>query len=183
MWRGGVSPVPPGYLGPHQLCGVQPWLCSWHVLYPRWSGWHFKVADTLHLVAVPKRPTHGSERDETFLRKIHQVLLKVDVLEGNLQCPESAHLFPSAWASPACCWLMRKARLSHARHQFSFCNRVYLCSCLSCLLIVYPTLDTVSVLELGIVSSSWMVHRQTEILVRSPAHAFNKHTDFLSAKF
>ncbi|KAK1332546.1 hypothetical protein QTO34_007229 [Cnephaeus nilssonii] len=62
-------------------------------------GWHFKVADTLHLVAVPKRPTHGSERDEKFLRKMYQVLLKVDVLEGNLQCPESAHMFPSAWDS------------------------------------------------------------------------------------
>lgn len=150
MWWDVASPVPPSYLGPHQLCGVQPWLCSWHVLYPRWSGWHFKVADTLHLVAMPKRPTHGSEYDEKFLKKMYQVLLKVDVLEGNLQCPESAQEFPSAWDSPTCCWLMRKARFSHARHQLSFCNCVHLCSCLSNL---WPsdTLNTVNVLELGIV--------------------------------
>lgn len=130
MWRDVASPVPPGYLGPHQLCGVQLWLCSWHVLCPRWSGWHFKVADTLHLVAVPKRPTHGSEHDEKFLRKMYQVLLKVDVLEGNLQCPESAHMFPSAWDSQhaADWWGRRNLTMSGISfHSVTVCIFVHVC--------------------------------------------------------
>lgn len=45
------------------------------------------AADTLHLVEVPKGLSHGSEHDEKFLRKLYQVLLEVDVLEGTPAMP------------------------------------------------------------------------------------------------
>ncbi|XP_032160634.1 multifunctional methyltransferase subunit TRM112-like protein [Mustela erminea] len=59
-----------------------------------------EVADTLHLVEVPKGPIEGFEHDEKFLRQMHHVLLEVDVLEGTLQCPESGHLFPTSRGIP-----------------------------------------------------------------------------------
>uniref|UniRef100_A0ABI7YR73 Multifunctional methyltransferase subunit TRM112-like protein n=1 Tax=Felis catus TaxID=9685 RepID=A0ABI7YR73_FELCA len=54
----------------------------------------------LHLVEVPKEPIEGYEHDEKFLRKMHHVLLEVDVLEGTLQCPESGRLFPISRGIP-----------------------------------------------------------------------------------
>ncbi|XP_047372425.1 multifunctional methyltransferase subunit TRM112-like protein [Sciurus carolinensis] len=59
-----------------------------------------EAADTLHLVEVPKEPIEGYDNDETFLRKMHHVLLEVDVLEGTLQCPESGRLFPISRGIP-----------------------------------------------------------------------------------
>lgn len=53
------------------------------------------MADTVHLVEVPKGLTHGSECDEKFLRKMYQLLLEVDVWRAphNAQC---VHIcFPS----------------------------------------------------------------------------------------
>ncbi|KAF1610520.1 UNVERIFIED_CONTAM: Multifunctional methyltransferase subunit TRM112-like protein, partial [Eudyptes pachyrhynchus] len=54
----------------------------------------------LQATEVPKEPTEGYEHDETFLRKMHHVLLEVDVLEGTLQCPESGRLFPISRGIP-----------------------------------------------------------------------------------
>ncbi|XP_025771400.1 multifunctional methyltransferase subunit TRM112-like protein isoform X2 [Puma concolor] len=54
-----------------------------------------EAADT-----VPKEPIEGYEHDEKFLRKMHHVLLEVDVLEGTLQCPESGRLFPISRGIP-----------------------------------------------------------------------------------
>ncbi|KAH0508185.1 Multifunctional methyltransferase subunit TRM112-like protein [Microtus ochrogaster] len=59
-----------------------------------------QAANTLNLTEVPKEPTEGYEQDETFLRKMHHVLLEVDVLEGTLQCPESGRLFPISRGIP-----------------------------------------------------------------------------------
>ncbi|KAL1790716.1 multifunctional methyltransferase subunit TRM112 [Sigmodon hispidus] len=59
-----------------------------------------QAADTLNLAVVPKEPTEGYEHDQTFLRKMHHVLLEVDVLEGTLQCPESGRLFPISRGIP-----------------------------------------------------------------------------------
>lgn len=61
-----------------------------------------QAADTLNLAEVPKEPTEGYEHDETFLRKMHHVLLEVDVLEGTLQCPESGRLFPTVTKHQRC---------------------------------------------------------------------------------
>ncbi|XP_006883697.1 PREDICTED: tRNA methyltransferase 112 homolog [Elephantulus edwardii] len=59
-----------------------------------------EATETLHLVEVPKGPTEGYEHDEAFLRKMHHMLLEVDVLEGTLQCPESGRLFPISRGIP-----------------------------------------------------------------------------------
>ncbi|KAF4009853.1 hypothetical protein G4228_001280 [Cervus hanglu yarkandensis] len=54
----------------------------------------FPLRLQLHLIEVPKEPIQGYEHNEEFLRKMHHVLLEVEVLEGTLQCPESGRLFP-----------------------------------------------------------------------------------------
>ncbi|KAM9763595.1 multifunctional methyltransferase subunit TRM112-like protein isoform 1-T1 [Dama dama] len=59
-----------------------------------------EAADTLHLIEVPKEPIQGYEHNEEFLRKMHHVLLEVEVLEGTLQCPESGRLFPISRGIP-----------------------------------------------------------------------------------
>lgn len=59
-----------------------------------------EAADHLHLIEVPKGPIQGYEQDETFLRKMHHVLLEVEVLEGTLQCPESGRMFPISRGIP-----------------------------------------------------------------------------------
>uniref|UniRef100_A0A8C6CP31 Multifunctional methyltransferase subunit TRM112-like protein n=1 Tax=Moschus moschiferus TaxID=68415 RepID=A0A8C6CP31_MOSMO len=59
-----------------------------------------EAADTLHLIQVPKEPIQGYEHNEEFLRKMHHVLLEVEVLEGTLQCPESGRLFPISRGIP-----------------------------------------------------------------------------------
>ena len=58
-----------------------------------------EVVDTLHLTEVPKEPTQGYEHNEEFLRKMHHVLLEVEVL-GTLQCPKSGRLFPISHGIP-----------------------------------------------------------------------------------
>ncbi|XP_043326313.1 multifunctional methyltransferase subunit TRM112-like protein [Cervus canadensis] len=59
-----------------------------------------EAADTLHLIEVPKEPIQGYEHNEEFLRKMHHMLLEVEVLEGTLQCPESGRLFPISRGIP-----------------------------------------------------------------------------------
>lgn len=59
-----------------------------------------EAADHLRLIEVPKGPIQGYEQDETFLRKMHHVLLEVEVLEGTLQCPESGRMFPISRGIP-----------------------------------------------------------------------------------
>ncbi|MBZ3874630.1 Multifunctional methyltransferase subunit TRM112-like protein [Sciurus carolinensis] len=49
-----------------------------------------EAADTtsrlqLYLVEVPKELLEGYQNKETFLKKMHHVLLEVDMLEGTLQ--------------------------------------------------------------------------------------------------
>ncbi|XP_004596924.1 multifunctional methyltransferase subunit TRM112-like protein [Ochotona princeps] len=59
-----------------------------------------EAAQTLHLAELPEQPAEGYEGDEEFLRKLHHVLLEVEVLEGTLQCPESGRLFPISRGIP-----------------------------------------------------------------------------------
>uniref|UniRef100_A0A8C1SYN1 Multifunctional methyltransferase subunit TRM112-like protein n=1 Tax=Cyprinus carpio TaxID=7962 RepID=A0A8C1SYN1_CYPCA len=40
------------------------------------------------------------EKDEEFLRKVHRILLEVEVVEGCLQCPESGREFPISKGVP-----------------------------------------------------------------------------------
>ncbi|KAI3351665.1 hypothetical protein L3Q82_020499, partial [Scortum barcoo] len=40
------------------------------------------------------------EKDEDFLKRVHRVLLEVEVIEGCLQCPESGRQFPISRGIP-----------------------------------------------------------------------------------
>ena len=53
-----------------------------------------EAANALRLGKVPIEQIQGYEQDETFLRKMHHILLEVEVMKGTLQCPESGHVFP-----------------------------------------------------------------------------------------
>lgn len=37
---------------------------------------------------------HTSGADEEFLKKLHHILLGIDIVEGNLECPETGRQFP-----------------------------------------------------------------------------------------
>ncbi|XP_026061078.1 multifunctional methyltransferase subunit TRM112-like protein isoform X2 [Carassius auratus] len=43
---------------------------------------------------LPSTPKPNYESVEDFLRKVHRILLEVEVVEGCLQCPESGREFP-----------------------------------------------------------------------------------------
>ncbi|NWX43081.1 TR112 protein, partial [Steatornis caripensis] len=49
---------------------------------------------------LPPEPTPDYEGDEAFLRRVHHVLLEVEVLEGVLQCPDSGREFPISRGIP-----------------------------------------------------------------------------------
>ncbi|KAF4027105.1 hypothetical protein G4228_018793 [Cervus hanglu yarkandensis] len=69
------------------------------ILKVEWAAL-LEVVDTLHLIEVPKELIQGYEHNEEFLRKMHHVLLEVEVLEGTLQCPELGHLLPISRGIP-----------------------------------------------------------------------------------
>ncbi|VDD91844.1 unnamed protein product [Enterobius vermicularis] len=43
---------------------------------------------------LPPQINDGWENDEEFLRKLHRILVSVEVVEGELKCPESGRVFP-----------------------------------------------------------------------------------------
>ncbi|KAF6726615.1 Multifunctional methyltransferase subunit TRM112-like protein [Oryzias melastigma] len=43
---------------------------------------------------LPGEPVVDYEQNEEFLKKVHRVLLEVEVMEGSLKCPESGREFP-----------------------------------------------------------------------------------------
>ncbi|XP_058875968.1 multifunctional methyltransferase subunit TRM112-like protein [Acipenser ruthenus] len=59
------------------------------------------AADSLgHLNDLPKDLISDYENNEDFLRKVHHILLEVEVLEGTLKCPESGREFPVSKGVP-----------------------------------------------------------------------------------
>ncbi|KAM8940339.1 multifunctional methyltransferase subunit TRM112-like protein isoform 2-T2 [Pelodytes ibericus] len=52
------------------------------------------LVDAAQGVNLPRELQAGYEDDEEFLKKVHHVLLEVEVLEGALKCPESGTEFP-----------------------------------------------------------------------------------------
>lgn len=52
---------------------------------------HFQLGTDSELPAVI--PNIYAE-DTEFLQKLHHVLLEVDIVEGNLECPETGRIFP-----------------------------------------------------------------------------------------
>ncbi|XP_068614356.1 multifunctional methyltransferase subunit TRM112-like protein [Brachionichthys hirsutus] len=49
---------------------------------------------------LPEELVPEYEKDEDFLKKVHRVLLEVEVIEGCLQCPESGREFPISRGIP-----------------------------------------------------------------------------------
>merc|ERR1712003_49515 len=47
-----------------------------------------------HLNDLPKMVPDNYENDEEFLKKAHHVMLEVEVINGDLICPESSRKFP-----------------------------------------------------------------------------------------
>lgn len=53
------------------------------------------AADGLgHVGELPQALIEDYESNEDFLKKVHHVLLEVDVINGELVCPESGRKFP-----------------------------------------------------------------------------------------
>ncbi|XP_063997348.1 multifunctional methyltransferase subunit TRM112-like protein [Pogoniulus pusillus] len=66
----------------------------------RWAAL-LEAAESLgHASELPPEPSPGYEGDEDFLRRLHHLLLEVEVLEGSLQCPASGRRFPIARGIP-----------------------------------------------------------------------------------
>ncbi|XP_056625898.1 multifunctional methyltransferase subunit TRM112-like protein [Triplophysa dalaica] len=53
-----------------------------------------------HSQDLPSTLIPNYENDEDFLRKVHRILLEVEVIEGSLQCPESGREFPISKGVP-----------------------------------------------------------------------------------
>ncbi|TNM99192.1 multifunctional methyltransferase subunit TRM112-like protein [Takifugu flavidus] len=43
---------------------------------------------------LPEQLVADYGKDEAFLKKVHRILLEVEVMEGSLKCPESGREFP-----------------------------------------------------------------------------------------
>ncbi|XP_075229779.1 tRNA methyltransferase subunit 11-2 [Lycorma delicatula] len=55
----------------------------------------WNAADGLgHVGELPQAPVDDYENNEDFLKKVHHVLLEVDVVNGELICPETGRKFP-----------------------------------------------------------------------------------------
>ncbi|KAG7276947.1 hypothetical protein CRUP_010267 [Coryphaenoides rupestris] len=53
-----------------------------------------------HLEDLPAELESDYQNNEEFLKKVHKVLLEVEVVEGSLQCPESGREFPISRGVP-----------------------------------------------------------------------------------
>lgn len=68
-----------------------------------------EAADTVHPTEVPEGLIQGYKQNETFLRKIHHILLEVAVLEGTLHSAQSLGMCSlSGTGSPTCCRMRRE---------------------------------------------------------------------------
>ncbi|KAK0085441.1 hypothetical protein PV325_005216 [Microctonus aethiopoides] len=55
----------------------------------------WKAAESIgHVGELPQTLIQDFENDEEFLKKVHHVLLEVEVINGDLLCPESGRKFP-----------------------------------------------------------------------------------------
>lgn len=49
---------------------------------------------------IPNELPEGYTSDNEFLQKLHHLLLEIEIVEGNLECPETGRLFPIADGIP-----------------------------------------------------------------------------------
>ncbi|ENN71016.1 multifunctional methyltransferase subunit TRM112-like protein [Dendroctonus ponderosae] len=60
---------------------------DWPVLY--------NAAESIgHSEDLPKEAPNDFEQNEEFLKKAHRALVEIEVISGNLVCPESGRKFP-----------------------------------------------------------------------------------------
>lgn len=52
------------------------------------------VSEQVGVVGIPKELTDQDTSNDEILQKLHHVLLEIDVIEGELKCPETGRLFP-----------------------------------------------------------------------------------------
>ncbi|KAL7885737.1 hypothetical protein AOLI_G00060320 [Acnodon oligacanthus] len=65
-----------------------------------WSALIQAAEGVGHRQDLPDTLISNYENDEDFLRKVHRVLLEIEVIEGSLQCPESGREFPISKGVP-----------------------------------------------------------------------------------
>lgn len=49
---------------------------------------------------MPDSVPEEAEMNEDFLKQVHRVMIEVEVIEGELQCPESGRKFPISEGIP-----------------------------------------------------------------------------------
>lgn len=54
----------------------------------------YTVAEQVGVDGLPKELSDQEASSEEILQKLHHVLLEIDIIEGNLKCPETGRLFP-----------------------------------------------------------------------------------------
>lgn len=52
------------------------------------------VSEQVGVAGIPKELSEQDSANEEILQKLHHVLLEIDVIEGELKCPETGRLFP-----------------------------------------------------------------------------------------
>ncbi|GLH14059.1 Trmt112 protein [Gryllus bimaculatus] len=61
----------------------------------------WKAADSIgHSGDLPQQLMEDYENNEEFLKKVHHVLLEVEIINGDLVCPESGRKFPISQGIP-----------------------------------------------------------------------------------
>ncbi|XP_071504386.1 multifunctional methyltransferase subunit TRM112-like protein [Diadema setosum] len=60
---------------------------EWAVLYDAVSSLNMTGS-------LPAQPVENYESDEEFLKEAHRAMLEIEIVEGNLVCPESGRKFP-----------------------------------------------------------------------------------------
>ncbi|XP_026872360.2 multifunctional methyltransferase subunit TRM112-like protein [Electrophorus electricus] len=78
----------------------QPQFVSRMIPKLEWSALIQAAEGLGYLQDLPNAPISNYENNEEFLRKVHRVLLEVEVIEGCLQCPESGRQFPISKGVP-----------------------------------------------------------------------------------
>lgn len=53
-----------------------------------------------HGSGLPESPPEQFESNEHFLKEAHHVMMQVEVVEGELECPESGRKFPISEGIP-----------------------------------------------------------------------------------
>ncbi|KAJ8668824.1 hypothetical protein QAD02_000083 [Eretmocerus hayati] len=55
----------------------------------------YKAAESVgHADDLPPQLIENYEKNEEFLKKLHHVLLEIEIISGDLTCPESGRKFP-----------------------------------------------------------------------------------------